>query len=76
VAGQVQQLFLYDPSTADLLQITPNQSGIWLNDLDLGFPVIREVTASNPGRNGEYDQTQFFGARAISLSLTVMAGSG
>jgi hypothetical protein len=75
VAGQVQQCFLYDPSTADLLRITPNQAGIWLNDLDLGFPVIREVTASNPGRNGEYDQTAFMGARSISLSLTVMAAA-
>jgi hypothetical protein len=53
------------------LQITPNQTGIWINDLDLGYPVVREVTQSNPGRNGEYDQTMYFGGRAITLSLTV-----
>lgn len=72
LVGQTQQLFFYDPATADLLQIVPNQTGIWLTDIDLGYPVIREVTQSNPGRNGEYDQTRFFGARAITLSLTVM----
>jgi len=48
---------------------TDETVGLWLVDLDLGFPEIREVVQARPGRDGNYDHTMWHGARTITCNL-------
>lgn len=49
--------------------------GIVVSTLDIGFPSIRSVTDSRPDADGEYDQTQFIGARAVLIAGTVVGNN-
>lgn len=40
--------------------------------LDLGFPNVREDVSDNPAHVGQLDTTQFFGARAVTISGTII----
>ncbi len=54
-----------------------NPAGGWFcTELDLGFPAVRDVVSNRPDQDGVDDRTQFYGARAISASITVLAGAG
>lgn len=44
--------------------------------LDIGFPAVRAVTQPRGGRNGEDDTTQFHGAAAVTLDLTLNPAIG
>lgn len=40
-------------------------------ELDLGFPLVRTVSASAPDTDGEIDTTELSGARVVTLGLSV-----
>lgn len=72
VAGQVQMAALVDDLTGEVFVITPSVGGVYLNDLDLGYPSVREVSTSWPNRHGAIDDTMYYGERAVTMSLTCM----
>lgn len=45
-----------------------DDNGFTVASINLGFPVVRTVSAARPDADGEDESTQFFGARAVSLS--------
>jgi len=51
-------------------------AGINCSDFDPGFPVEREVAASNPGRDGGTDRTRFFGPRVVTAAFGLWTGDG
>lgn len=54
----------------DVLVLVP--SDLWdVSKFDLGFPVVREVTDERPDADGTDDETALFGARAVSVTLSV-----
>lgn len=46
-------------------------NGYEIQALNTGFASVREVTDKRSSQNGEFDFTQFFGARAVSLSVAL-----
>ena len=46
-----------------------------LNELDLGFPTVRAVSQSSPGRDGDADTTRYVGPRAVTARVTVVGGN-
>jgi hypothetical protein len=70
LAGHVQMIYLTDLYTQEILYITPSTGGIWLNDFDLGYPEVREVSYPYPDGHGSIDDTKYYGARAVTLSVT------
>lgn len=48
--------------------------GLIIGSVDLGFPAPREVVTNLPGRDGDFDETAFFGTRVVTL--TGSAGPG
>jgi len=54
-----------------------NPSGGWFcTELLLGWPTVRDVVSNRPDDDGVDDRTQFFGARAVSAHVSVLAGAG
>lgn len=47
------------------------QFGFVPQRLNRGFPEIRDVSDKRPSQNGTFDFTEFFGARAITLEVSV-----
>jgi hypothetical protein len=50
--------------------------GWFMETLDLGYPVVRDVVTNRPDADGVDDRTQLFGSRAISASVKAVAGAG
>jgi hypothetical protein len=51
-----------------------DEDGRWfMTELDLGYPEVREVVNNRPDQDGVDDRTAFFGARAVSASVTAVA---
>lgn len=50
-----------------------DNTGIYVATLDLGFPTIRRVTQPRPDANGELDTTKHHGAKAVTITGTVVA---
>jgi hypothetical protein len=48
------------------------ENGYHVRSVDFGFPEVRTVTDSRPLADGNDDRTRFFGARAVSLSITLV----
>lgn len=46
-----------------------DNAALFLKELDLGFPEVREATSDNPGRDGVADDTALFGARAVTATV-------
>ena len=54
-----------------------NRAGGWFcTSLDLGWPTVRDVVTNRPDDDGVDDRTQFFGPRAVTASITALAGAG
>jgi Domain of unknown function (DUF4082)/Siphovirus-type tail component, C-terminal domain len=51
-------------------------SGYIVTAFDLGFPEIREVKMNNSLDDGVFDVTRFFGARSVSLDVTLKSHTG
>lgn len=50
------------------------QEGICLEQLDLGYPEVREVVSPEPDQDGEIDETALLGGRSVALTLTLYEG--
>ncbi len=59
----------------ELLRLTRDVEGYFLDYVDLGFPEIRDVTSPGVGRDGEDDDTRFVGARAVIAEMTLLQES-
>lgn len=78
--GQLEELGLVEHYVTPLgniavqesLRLTPSWGAIWYQELDLGFPTIKEATFDYPDSDGAFDTTQHHGGRAVSLTLTVL----
>ena len=55
--------------TLDLLNPA---TGVIANKVDLGYPVVREVKASIPTRDGSYDTTSLIGDRVVTIDGTFL----
>lgn len=54
-----------------------NPAGGWFcTELTLGWPEVRAVVNNRPDDDGIDDRTQYFGSRAITANVTVLAGAG
>jgi hypothetical protein len=61
----------------DLTMPLEDEDGGWfMTELNLGYPEVRDVTNNRPDANGIDDRTQFFGARAVSASVTAVTWAG
>jgi hypothetical protein len=48
-----------------------HSNGFVIQNLSLGFPVVREVMDRRAAQNGETDYTNYFGARSVVLSVAL-----
>jgi tail protein len=62
---------LLDEATGRELVLDP-QGGWFVQELDLGHPVPRDVVDPSPLTDGMQDRTTYHGARAVGMSLTVL----
>jgi len=54
-----------------------NPPGGWFcENLDLGLPTVRAVTATKPDADGTIDRTQYFGDRAVTIAVHALVGAG
>lgn len=67
-------LRLIDPQLGTL-ELDDQATGIAFQQLDLGWPAVREVSTDRPGASGAVDQTALHGNRAVSVTLTVWDAS-
>lgn len=74
IAGHVQVLYFTDLNTGEILYVTPSRGGIYIQDLDLGYPTVREVSSDAPDQHGSIDQTRYYGNRAVTLSVLCRDG--
>jgi hypothetical protein len=51
-------------------------SGYFCPSLDLGYPNVRENTNPRPDQDGMIDLTSLMGGRAVSATVTALAGAG
>lgn len=56
----------------DSFPITPSFGVVWYREVDLGFPDVRSSVQDNPQADGTFDQTQYTGARAVSITGVVL----
>jgi hypothetical protein len=71
-SGCVRQAWL----TLGTLTMPLEGAGYFCTELDLGYPVVREVMSNKPDMNGADDRTLFLGARTVTANLTAVAGAG
>jgi hypothetical protein len=48
------------------------RNGLWVSEVDLGSPEVREVVAALPTRDGNYDTTRLLGPRVVSIKGTAV----
>lgn len=72
----VERLSLVDEDSGDELVLMPSDDadGLWLTDLDLGFPDIRDVVEPRAGGDGTVDHTSRFGARTVTAQFVATGG--
>lgn len=51
-------------------------NGYGVTELDLGAPVVREVTNDIPDGDGTDDRTAYLGGRVVSISISALVGAG
>lgn len=60
----------------DSLSLWPSAGGMWLVDVDFGFPAIRENVVDRVGVSGTRDFTETYGASVVSLVLQAVPTDG
>jgi hypothetical protein len=70
----VRQAWLVLPDSG--LSIGLEGPGYFCQSLDLGAPVVREVTQNRPSADGTIDRTMYGGSRLVSANLTAIASAG
>lgn len=71
----VDYLRLIDDSTGEELNVLPavdNGRRIFIEDLDFGFPIVREDMTERSQGYGADDYTMYYGARAVSLVVKIV----
>jgi hypothetical protein len=58
------------------LDLDKPAAGYFCTELVLGSPTVREVVSNRPDQDGVDDRTLYFGSRAISAKVVVLAGAG
>lgn len=66
---------IVDPTGQQILTLGVDLNSYVLNEIDLGFPSVRAVSQSYPGRDGDVDTTRYVGPRAITAKVTVVGGN-
>jgi hypothetical protein len=61
----VLTLSMAGATTLDLMDAA---QGFRVEELDIGYPSVREDSNLNPGRNGTLDLTRLFGERAVTIT--------
>jgi hypothetical protein len=61
----VLTLSMAGAATVDLMD---SAQGFRVEELDLGYPTVREDSNPNPGRHGTLDLTRLFGERAVTIT--------
>jgi hypothetical protein len=56
----------------DSFPICPSFGVVWYTSVDLGFPDVRDSVQANPQRDGTLDQTQYTGARNVTIEGVVL----
>ena len=56
---------------ADTLELT-EANGWFVQSLDVGFPVVRQVVDNRSDANGTYDSTEYYGARTVSMVVRAL----
>jgi hypothetical protein len=56
----------------DSFPITPSFGAVWYRSLDFGFPDTRASSQDNPQADGTHDETQYTGARNITIEGVVV----
>ncbi len=81
MSGAVKQLALVDTyvdrdllvtRVRDSLKLTPSWGAIWYRSVDIGWPDTRASVQDRPGSDGTLDQTQYTGARVVSVDGVVL----
>jgi hypothetical protein len=57
------------------LPLEDSFAGYFCQNLDLGYPAVREVVNNRPDRDGLVDRTQLMGSRVVSAYITAVAGA-
>jgi len=66
---------ILDPAGNQILTLGVDLTSYVLNELDLGFPAVRAVSQSYPGRDGDVDTTRYVGPRAVTARVTVVGAN-
>ena len=56
---------------ADTLELS-EANGWFVQSLDVGYPVVRQVVDNRADADGTYDSTQYFGARTVSMVVRAL----
>ena len=59
----------------DSFPITPSFGAVYYRSLDFGFPNVRDSVQDNPQADGTIDETQYTGARNVSIEGTVIGNA-
>lgn len=59
-----------DAGYKEPLYLSP-EFGYVPQNLNLGFPEVRDVVSKRPSANGVFDYTSFFGAKSVSISIGI-----
>lgn len=62
-------------SVADSFPVCPSFGAVWYRTVDLGFPDVRASVQDNPQRDGTFDETQYMGARQVSVEGVILNNS-
>jgi hypothetical protein len=68
----VRKAWLALPSGATVLLDNP-AGGWYCQSLDLGAPIVRDVTTNRPAAHGMDDRSAYFAGRTVTVNITAMA---
>jgi hypothetical protein len=71
----VRKAWLVLPS-GQSIQLENAAAGYFCTSLDLGAPIVRDVTTPRPDQHGLDDRSMFFGGRTVTADITALRGAG
>lgn len=79
IIGSIREMALVDTyldeggnvCVLDSLKLTPSFGSIYYQTVDLGYPAARVMSQENPQADGTFNQTAYFGDRAVAIGVTV-----
>ncbi len=58
------------------IQLEDPTKGYFCQELDLGYPEVRDVVTNRPDQDGIDDRTRLMGSRAVTAQITAVQGAG